>query len=91
MRSISGQLTPELSLIVGEKLVAKAPPLPITSFRDLMQHVARLAYANKDHLLFFRGQASDHKNKARASSFYPSIYRGERLSQSELEVRFGIL
>lgn len=48
MRSISGQLTPELSLIVGEKLVAKAPPLPIASFRDLMQHVARLAYANKD-------------------------------------------
>jgi hypothetical protein len=56
-----------------------------------MQHVARLSYANKDYLLFFRGQATDHKNKANASTFYPSIYRGERLSQSELSVRFDIL
>lgn len=91
MRSIVGQLTTELAAIVGDQSVAKAPALPVASFRELMQHVARLSYTNKDHLLFFRGQASDHKNKARASSFYPSIYRGERLSQSELDVRFGIL
>lgn len=91
MRSIVGQLTPELAVVVGDQPISKAPALPVTSFRNLMQHVARLAYSNKDHLLFFRGQASDHKNKARASSFYPSIYRGERLSQSELDVRFGIL
>lgn len=91
MRSIVGQLTPELVAIVGDQPIAKAPALPVASFRTLMQHTARLAYSNKDHLLFFRGQSSDHKNKARASSFYPSIYRGGRLSQSELDVRFGIL
>jgi hypothetical protein len=56
-----------------------------------MEQVARLAYANKDHLLFFRGQARDFKNKAGASSFYPSIYRGERLSRDELALRFDVL
>lgn len=56
-----------------------------------MQHVARLSYANKDHLLFFRGQATDHKNKALASTFYPTIYRSERLTQAESEVRFNVL
>lgn len=91
MRSIVGQLTPEIAAIVGDQPIAKAPPIQVASFRELMQNVARLAYSNKDHLLFFRGQATDHKNKARASSFYPSIYRGERLSQSELDVRFSIL
>lgn len=91
MRSIIGQLTPELAAVVGEQQVAKAEPLRVATFRDLMQHVARLAYGNKDHLLFFRGQSTDYKNKARASTFYPSIYRGERLLQSELDVRFDIL
>lgn len=91
MRSIVGQLTPELTAIVGQQSVAKAEPLPVATFRALMQHVARLAYANKDHLLFFRGQATDYKNKALASTFYPSIYRGDRLPQAELDIRFDIL
>lgn len=91
MRPIVGQVTPEIAAIVGDLPIAKAPPVQVDSFRNLMQHVARLAYSNKDHLLFFRGQASDHKNKALASSFYPSIYRGERLSISELDIRFSIL
>ena len=56
-----------------------------------MEQIAQLAYANKDHLLFFRGQARDFTNKAGASSFYPSIYRGERLSRQELEIRFDML
>jgi hypothetical protein len=91
MRQIVGQLTPELADFVGDEPVAKAAALPVHSFRNLMQHIARLSYANKDYLLFFRGQSTDHKNKAGASSFYPSIYRGERLSQSELDIRFDIL
>lgn len=44
-----------------------------------------------DHLLFFRGQGRDYKNMAGVSSFYPSIYRGERLSQEELALRFDVL
>jgi uncharacterized protein YutE (UPF0331/DUF86 family) len=70
---------------------AKAAPVSIDSFRELMEQVAQLAYQNKDHLLFFRGQARDFKNRVGASSFYPSIYRGERLSRDELALRFDVL
>ncbi len=91
MRSINGQLSSELSIVIGDQSVAKADPVEVSSYRKLMEHVARLSYANKDYLLFFRGQPNDYKNKAGASSFYPSIYRGERLSRSELEIRFDIL
>ncbi|MGH8626308.1 MAG: FRG domain-containing protein, partial [Gammaproteobacteria bacterium] len=86
-----GELTPELVATVGTQPVAKAEAIPVQSYRRLMEHVAQLSYANKDYLLFFRGQATDYKNKAGASSFYPSVYRGERLSRAELAVRFDIL
>lgn len=56
-----------------------------------MDYVARLSYLNKDYLLFFRGQNTDYTNKAGASTLYPSIYRGERLSREELAVRFDLL
>ena len=56
-----------------------------------MEQVAQLSFLNKDHLLFFRGQSTDYKNKAGASSFYPSIYRGERLSREEVALRFDVL
>jgi hypothetical protein len=91
MRPITGELTPELAALIGTQPAAKAEAIPVPTYRRLMEHVAQLSYANKDHLLFFRGQATDYRNKAGASSFYPSIYRGERLSRTELEVRFDVL
>jgi hypothetical protein len=91
MRAITGELTTGLSVILGSETPAKAEAVPIASYRSLMEQVAQLAYANKDHLLFFRGQGRDYKNKAGASSFYPSIYRGERLSREELALRFDVL
>jgi hypothetical protein len=91
MRRIYPQLTKELEQAIGSRDVAKAESVNVKSFRALMEYVARLAYLNKDHLLFFRGQSSDFKNKAGASSFYPTIYRGERVSKTELETRFDIL
>jgi len=91
MREISGKLTPELKAIYGDADIRKVDAHPVKTFRELMGHIARLSYLNKDHLLFFRGQSSDYRNKAGASSFYPSIYRGERLARAELESRFDIL
>jgi hypothetical protein len=91
MRRIVGQLTPELFELVGEAGPAKASAFRAKDFPDLMQHVARLAYLNKDHLLFFRGQQEDHFNRAGTSTFYPSIYRGERLTKAEIDLRFDIL
>jgi uncharacterized protein YutE (UPF0331/DUF86 family) len=91
MRSITGQLTSELSSFISTVQASKADAFLVRNFRELVEHAARLAYLNKDHLLFFRGQHRDFRNKAGASTFYPSIYRGERVSRAELELRFDIL
>ena len=91
MRQIVPQLPDQLSRFVGTQEVGKADAYPVRTYRDLLESVARLAYANRDHLLFFRGQARDYRNKASASTFYPTIYRGERVPQSELQFRFDIL
>jgi hypothetical protein len=84
-------LTPALKAHVGGLTAAAADPLPVTTFRKLVEHVAALSYLNKDHLLFFRGQGVDYLNKAGASTLYPSIYRGESLKHWEIEYRFDIL
>lgn len=91
MRSITGSLTPELERHLGQKAVTRARAYPVDSFRGLVEHVARLSYLNKDHLLFFRGQSRDFKNKANASTVYPSIYRGERVSRDQLDLSFSVL
>jgi hypothetical protein len=91
MRTITGTLTPELNSILGNQPVAKTKAIQVSSFIQLMDYVARLSYLNKDYLLFFRGQGFDYTNKAGASTLYPSIYRGDRLSGEELEIRFNIL
>lgn len=94
MRKITPELTSELFSHFGnpqQVRVATADAYKISTFRQLMENVAKLAFKNKDHLLFFRGQTDDFKNKAGTSTFYPSIYRGEYLSQKELDRRFATL
>ena len=91
MRTITGQLIQDLKDFLGDQPVAKADAFQVSTFRDLMEHVARLAYLNKDYLLFYRGQDRDYRNKAGASTFYPSIYRGDRVSRTEIDLRFDIL
>lgn len=91
MRRITGQLTPDLKGKYDNDDIRRAEACHVNSFKELMKYIAQLSYLNKDYLLFFRGQSSDYKNKAEASTFYPSIYRGERLSKTELEIRFEFL
>ncbi|MBI5032950.1 MAG: FRG domain-containing protein [Chloroflexi bacterium] len=91
MRPIEPTLTTELEHHIGSKSVGKAPPYEVNSYRNLVEHVAHLAYLNKDNLLFFRGQTQDFLNKAGASTFYPSIYREDNLAQREVEYRFALL
>lgn len=91
MRHIPPAFTEALSRHVGSRPVAQVEAFPVSSFRALMEHVARLAYLNKDHLLFYRGQTQDYRNKAGASTLYPGIYRGERVERAELDVRFDVL
>ena len=91
MQPIKGTLPRDLAEQLGELSAAKAAPIDAPTYRTLMEHIARLSYVNKDYLLFFRGQSTDYKNKVGASSFYPSIYRGDRVPREELERRFDVL
>lgn len=94
MRKITPELTAELFNHFGnpqQTKVAAGEAYKVSSFRQLVENVAKLAFKNKDHLLFFRGQAQDYRNKAGVSTFYPSIYRGEYLSQKEIDRRFVAL
>lgn len=92
MRRIQPELTDELLKHFGDAAkVGSTDPYPVSTFRELVEHTAKLAFKNKDHLIFYRGQSTDHKNKAGNSSFYPSIYRGDHLLIRELTNRFDIL
>lgn len=91
MQPIKGTLPRDLAEQVGDLPASKAPAIQVPSYRALMEHIARLSYVNKDYLLFFRGQSDDYKNKVGASSFYPSIYRGDRVPREELQRRFDLL
>lgn len=92
MRQITGiKITEELSQHTSVKNIALSNGYYIDTFRKLVEQVAKLSYLNKDYLLFFRGQSSDYKNKAGRSTFYPTIYRSEYLTQQELDYRFDKL
>jgi len=91
MRTIQGKLTKELLAHTTPKSVGSDIGYPIKTFRELVEQVAKLSFLNKDYLLFFRGQKNDYRNKANNSTFYPTIYRGEYLTQSELDFRFDKL
>jgi hypothetical protein len=71
--------------------VGSSKPFIVNSFRELVEHTAKLSFKNKDYLLFYRGQNDDYINKAGNSTFYPSIYRGDYLPIRELTNRFDIL
>jgi hypothetical protein len=88
MREIIPSLTVELKKHNAGKAAWTAVPYEIRSFRELVKHVARLAYANAEQLLFFRGQDKDYQSKAGGSTLYPSIYREDSLAARELRYRF---
>jgi hypothetical protein len=56
-----------------------------------MEMIAKYAYENKDYQLYFRGQDKDYRNKAFSSTVYPSIYRGEVVTQRQMDERVTIL
>lgn len=91
MQSITGKLPKELSELYEPKNISKSEPLLVKTFPELVSHIARLSYYNKDQLLFFRGQGDDYRNRADSSTFLPSIYRGDYLNKSELDYRFDNL
>lgn len=92
MRTIIPEFTSELAAHFGEpKHIANASPFRVKTFRELVEHTAKLSFTNKDHLLFYRGQANDYKNKGGSSTFYPSIYRSDQLPAIEVAHKFDRL
>ena len=91
MREITPRLTRELDGHRSGANIWKAPPFPVTHFRALVEHVARLAYINPDDLLFFRGQDKDFQSRAGGTTLYPAIYRGDAVAARELRYRFDVL
>ncbi len=47
----------------------------VASFAELVEKVAHLAFYNRDHVLLFRGQDRDYRNKAANTTIQPSILR----------------
>lgn len=63
----------------------------VSSYMELAQKVARLQFMNNEHVLLFRGQNADYKNKKGNSSLKPTILRpkeGANPSPDELARRF---
>jgi hypothetical protein len=91
MRQIESKISTEMKNHIDENNIAGSDGLYVDNFGKLVEYTASLAYLNKDHLLFYRGQGIDYKNKNNKSTFYPSIYRGDYLSKREIAHRFDIL
>lgn len=91
MREIKPTLTPELERHCAATPVWRCPAYQISTFRNLVMQVARLAYANRDELLFFRGQDKDYQSRAGGTTRYPAIYREDPLAARELRHRFELL
>ena len=73
------------------KKIFSSQALSLNRYTELVEYNAKIAYLNKDYLLFYRGQCQDYLSKSGSSSFYPSIYREEYISSSELKHLFSRL
>ena len=90
MREFTPQLNEPLRAHFGDT-VARRDAYPVSTFNELVRIVAELSYLNRDNLLFFRGQNEDFRNKAGATTLYPSLYRKNNISKQNLDERFSLL
>ncbi|MCE1196838.1 FRG domain-containing protein, partial [bacterium] len=88
------EITPQLTEALAAHFAASVPrgeAYPAATCGELTRIVAELSCLNRDYLLFFRGQTRDFRNKAGASTLYPSIYRKNLLARSRLTDEFARL
>ncbi|ARP91753.1 hypothetical protein CAL14_16865 [Bordetella genomosp. 9] len=84
---------PAATVVQGQNF-RKADAHPVASYFDLATKVAELQFRNRDHVLLFRGQASDHRNQRGYTSLKPSLLRGaagRNPGVAELRQRFATL
>jgi hypothetical protein len=73
MRKIEPTLPDELiQKGYDPKKIFSSDPLSINRYSELVNFNAKIAYLNKDYLLFYRGQCQDYVSKFYSSTFYPS-------------------
>lgn len=86
---IDGRDSPN-TLTNGE--VRRNAAVRVDSYVDLATKVAELQFRNRNHVLMFRGQTGDHKNRAGRTSLQPGINRprrdakGRRLALKDAEI-----
>lgn len=90
MREITPQLNEKLKAHFKDS-VAKADAYPMATYTDLVRIIAELSYLNRNKCLLFRGQGRDFRNKAGASTLYPSLYRRTAIAKPSLEHDFSVL
>lgn len=94
MRKISfntSNFTEHIKSNIVDQDVLRSDGVFVSSYMDLVKEVAELSYLNPDYMLFYRGQVQDYKNKNSSTTIYPSIYREERISKSELKYKLDVL
>ena len=91
MRPIKPRLTEIFTLNgINEENLSESQGVYIASYFELRQEIAKLACANPDFMIFYRGQKLDYSDslyRKGGSSFFPSIYRGV-ISEQTLRVRW---
>ncbi len=90
MKELTAQLTETLKRHFRDS-VSRQDAYRVATYDELMKTVAELSYLNRDNLLFFRGQTKDYRNKAGATSLYPSLYRKNVISKARLDYDFSML
>ncbi|OZI26503.1 hypothetical protein CAL26_04040 [Bordetella genomosp. 9] len=83
-----------VATVVQRQDYRKADAYPVSSYFDLATRIAELQFHNRDHILLFRGQAADHRNRAGYTSLKPTILRGnggKNPSLDELRKRYARL
>jgi hypothetical protein len=99
MKVIENRLWSHLSIHTHEKHANKeiksSDALTVSSFQELVKHVAQIAFHNPEFSLFFRGQDGDYRDKGGNTALYPSIFRANSsayiLRKKDLAKRFEIL
>jgi hypothetical protein len=60
---------------VKNGVIRKGPGHRVRTFLDLATKVADLQFRNRDYVLLFRGQSTDHRNQAGRTSLKASLFR----------------
>jgi hypothetical protein len=72
----------------GNTGIVAADPMQVKTFAEMTDMVAKLAWFNKSHVLFFRGQTKEYKIGNRFPTIYPTYFRKyikKEMSEQELK------